>query len=76
MSKAEIIAELPRLSPEERAKVQAKLDELAGEAWQDRGELSEADRRSPHDAIAAYEKLPLVAIHRLHPPAVDHKASI
>ena len=29
MSKAEIIAELPRLSAEERAEVQAKLDELA-----------------------------------------------
>ena len=29
MSKAEIIAELPRLSPQDRAEVQAKLDELA-----------------------------------------------
>jgi hypothetical protein len=43
MSKAEIIAELAHLSPEELAEVQAKLDELAGEAWQDGGEL--ADRR-------------------------------
>ena len=29
MSKTEILAELPRLTPEERAEVQAKLDELA-----------------------------------------------
>jgi len=34
MSKGEIIAELPRLSPEERAEVQAKLDELAGASHQ------------------------------------------
>ncbi|MGB7158559.1 MAG: hypothetical protein WBD40_10870 [Tepidisphaeraceae bacterium] len=32
MSKAEILAELPRLSPEDRAEVQAKLDELARSA--------------------------------------------
>ena len=58
MSKAEIIAELPRLSPEDRAEVQAKLDELAGEAWQDRGELSDADRQSLGAALAGYEKSP------------------
>jgi putative addiction module component (TIGR02574 family) len=58
MSKAEIIAELPRLSPEERAEVQAKLDELAGEAWQDRGELSDADRQSLGAALAGYERSP------------------
>jgi hypothetical protein len=32
MSKIEIIAELPRLSPEDLADVQAKLYELAGHA--------------------------------------------
>ena len=58
MGKAEIIAELPRLSPEERAEVQARLDELAGESWQDRGELSDADRQSLDAALAAYEKSP------------------
>ncbi len=35
MSKAEILAELPKLSAEERAEVQAKLDELAGDGWCD-----------------------------------------
>ena len=32
MSKAEILAELPRLSPEDRAEVQARLDELSRDA--------------------------------------------
>ena len=58
MSKAEIIAELPHLSAEERAEVQAKLDELAGEAWQDRGELSDADKQALDAALAEYEKSP------------------
>jgi putative addiction module component (TIGR02574 family) len=58
MSKAEILAELTRLSPEERAEVQAKLDELAGNVWQDRGELSNADKQALESALAAYEKAP------------------
>jgi putative addiction module component (TIGR02574 family) len=58
MSKAEIIAELGRLSPEERAEVQAKLDELAADTWQDRGELSDADKQTLNDSLAAYEKSP------------------
>jgi len=58
MGKIEILAELSRLSPEDRAKVQAKLDELAGDAWQDRGELSDADKHALDSALAAYEKSP------------------
>ena len=58
MSKAEIIAELPRLSPEDLAEVQAKLDELAADAWQDRGELSVADKQTLDATLAAYEKSP------------------
>ena len=58
MSKAEIIAELARLSPEDRADVQAKLDELAGDAWIDRGELSSADIQTLDDTLAAYHKAP------------------
>ena len=58
MRKSEIIAELPQLSPEDRAEIQAKLDELAGDAWQDRGELSEADRQALDAALAAYEESP------------------
>ena len=58
MSKAEIIAMLPRLSPEELAEVQAKLDELAGSAWQDRGQLSDADKQALDSAILGYEQSP------------------
>lgn len=58
MSKAEIIAELPNLSPEDLAEVQAKLDELAGAAWQDRCKLSEADKQILDATLTAYEKSP------------------
>jgi putative addiction module component (TIGR02574 family) len=58
MSKAEIIAELARLSPEDRADVEAKLDELAGETWHDRGELSDADRQALDRTLAAYQESP------------------
>jgi putative addiction module component (TIGR02574 family) len=58
VSKAEIIAELARLSPEDLAEVRAKLDELAGDAWQDDGELSEEDKRSLNAALEEYKKDP------------------
>ena len=58
MSKAEIIAELARLSPEDLADVQAKLDELAGDAWHDRGELSNADKQALDSTLAAYQASP------------------
>ena len=58
MSKAEIIAELPKLTTDELADVQARLDELAGEAWLDRGELSAADKSALDAALAEYQKNP------------------
>jgi hypothetical protein len=58
MSKAEIIAELPRLSPDDLAEVQAKLDELVGDTWQDRGELSAADKKTLEASLSDYEKSP------------------
>jgi hypothetical protein len=58
MSKAEILAELPKLQPEELAEVQAKLDELAGEIWLDDGELSKADKTALDAALADYQKNP------------------
>ena len=58
MSKAEIITGLARLSPEDRAEVQAKLDELAGNDWQDRGELSAADRQTLDATLADYQRSP------------------
>jgi len=38
--------------------IQAKLNELAGRDWVDKGELSEEDRRALHEAITDYEKDP------------------
>ena len=60
MSKAEIIAELPKLTTDELADVQARLDELAGEAWLDRGELSDVDKSALDAALAEYQKNPEV----------------
>jgi putative addiction module component (TIGR02574 family) len=58
MSKAEIIAELARLSPRDLADVQARLDELAGEAWQETAELSDADKQTLDASLAAYKNDP------------------
>ena len=58
MSTAEILAQLPKLSPEERAAVQAKLDELAGNRWQDAGEISDSDKSALDVALADYAKSP------------------
>ncbi len=58
MSKAEIIAELPKLRAEELAEVQAKLDELFGEVWLDDGELSDADKTALDAALSQYQKNP------------------
>lgn len=58
MSKAEILAELPRLSSADLAEIQAKIDDLAGNAWQDGDELSLADKQTLDDTLADYERLP------------------
>jgi hypothetical protein len=58
MSKAEILAELPKLTVEELAEIQAKLDQLAGEAWLDRGELTPDDRATLNETLAEYQKNP------------------
>jgi len=58
MSKTEILAELPKLRPEELAEVQAKLDELVGEVWLDGGELVDADKVALDEALAEYQKNP------------------
>jgi len=58
MSKVEILAELPKLTTEELAEIQAKLDELAGEAWLGGGELTDADKMALDAALAKYKKNP------------------
>jgi putative addiction module component (TIGR02574 family) len=58
MGTADILAALPGLSPQDRAAVQAKLDELAGTAWQDGGELDDADKQQLDAALAEYQQSP------------------
>ena len=58
MSKTEILAELPKLSAKDLAEVQAKLDELVGETWQDNGGLTDADKTLLDQELADYQKNP------------------
>src|SRR5207237_5398014 len=58
MSKTEIIAELPHLSPEELAEVQAKLDELTGEIWHPQADLTDSDKSALDAALTEYQKNP------------------
>jgi len=47
MSKAEILAELPSLTPEERYEILVKLNELDGDLWIDREDpLTEHEKSS------------------------------
>ncbi len=58
MSKAEILSELPKLTADELAEIQAKLDEPAGEAWLDGDELTPDERTALDGTLAAYHKDP------------------
>ena len=61
MSTAEILAELPRLSPAEQNQIREKLDELAtygADGWLDDGELTDADKRLLDERLAASAKNP------------------
>ena len=58
MSKAEILSELPKLTADELAEIQAKLDELAGETWLDGGELTPDERTALDVTLAAYHRDP------------------
>ena len=63
MSKAEILAELPKLTAEDRAEIQAKLDELAGDGWLDADDpLTDAEKALIQSRIEANEKNPETAI--------------
>jgi hypothetical protein len=62
MSFQEILAELPRFSPEERDLLRARLAELAGEEWIDADELSPEEKALIEDRIAEHERNPAAAI--------------
>ena len=57
MSKAEILAELPKLTPAERQEVRLQLARLDGEEWFDAGEpLTDAEKALLDARLAAYAK--------------------
>jgi hypothetical protein len=59
MSKADILAELPKLTPAERQEVRLKLARLDGEDWLDAGEpLTDAEKALLDARLATYEKDP------------------
>lgn len=55
MSKADILQELPKLLPEERQEIRARLNELDGAAdtaWIDEGELTQEEKDKLDEALA------------------------
>jgi hypothetical protein len=58
MGKQEILNELEHLSDADRFDIQAKLDQLAADRWQDGDELSDEDRHALDGALRAYQSSP------------------
>ena len=58
MSKFEILAELPNLTAADRAEIQARLEELAGEGWLDHNELTDQEKDMLAARLAAYDRNP------------------
>ncbi len=59
MSKAEILAELPKLTKEERYEIRVKLAEMDSDGWLDEDDpLSDADKALLEERLTAYEKDP------------------
>ena len=59
MSKAEILAELAKLTKEERYEIRVKLAEMDSDGWLDDDDpLNDADKALLQERVAAYEKDP------------------
>ena len=59
MSKSEILAELPKLSPQDRQEIRLKLAELDSENWLDADDpLTNVEKALLDARLAAYEKDP------------------
>jgi putative addiction module component (TIGR02574 family) len=59
MSKAEILTELPKLTPAERQEIRLHLARLDGEQWLDRAEpLTDAEKALLDARLAVYENDP------------------
>ena len=63
MSKAEILAEIPKLTAQEREEIYLKLAELDGDKWMDADDpLTDVDKALIESRIEAHEKNPHTAI--------------
>ena len=63
MSKAEILAEIPKLTPQEREEIYLKLAELDDNKWMDADDpLTDADKALIESRIEAHEKNPQTAV--------------
>ena len=63
MSKAEIVAELPKLTPAEREEIRLKLAELDGRDWLDEDEpLTDAEKALIEARVEAHESNPATAV--------------
>ena len=58
MSKAEILEQLPKLTPEERAEIIAAARKLDEAEWLDDGELTDEEKRLIMERLDACEKNP------------------
>jgi hypothetical protein len=58
MVKVEILEALPKLSPEERQEIRAKLNELDNESWSDNGEISEREKAIIEARLDQYDQNP------------------
>ena len=62
MSKTEILAELPKLTREERRKVVMNFHEIDGDDWLDEGELSVGQKAMLEARLAEHQRNPGGAI--------------
>jgi putative addiction module component (TIGR02574 family) len=62
MSKADILAELPKLTREERRELVMKVQELDGDEWLDEGLLSAEEKAMLAARFAEHERNPGAAI--------------
>lgn len=62
MSFNEVMAELPKLSPEQRDLLRVRLAELEGKDWMDDGELTLEQKALIEARIAEHERNPIAVI--------------
>ena len=62
MSKTEIIAELSKLTPNDRREILDKIWELDGGDWLDNGELTQDERKLIEQRLAEHERNPEASI--------------